>query len=80
MKRPIRKPKELIITHKTKVKEIFNLNAEKTKTIIKQMEAYGLQVIGYGIDHNKTLEKHANEQSLSNQRFRLMLKSINRKL
>ena len=69
-----------IITPQTKLKELYELNAEQTKTILKQIEAYGLLAKGYGIDHDKTLEEHANDQVISSKRFRNMLKSINRKV
>lgn len=69
-----------VITPKTKLKELYELNAEQTKTILKQMEAYGLLTKGYGVDHDKTLEEHADDQAISSKQLRNMLKSVNRKV
>jgi hypothetical protein len=80
LKRPERKKNKLEITQKTKVKDILDLNTQQTKRIIKQMDAYGMQIIGYGIDHNKTMEQHAQEQMIKPQQLRNLIKSINRKL
>jgi len=68
------------ITHKTKMTEIFKLNQTETKAIIKQMQAYGLETIGYGYCYNHPLEEYAQKQGISKQQFKAMLKSINKKL
>jgi len=78
MKKPKRKGME--ITHKSPLGEIFERNTEETKRIIKQMEAYGLHTIGYGIDYSKTLEHHAREQVLSDQQLKNLLKALNRNI
>ena len=69
-----------LLTHRTKLGEIFCRSREETKHIIKQMEAYGLHSIGYGVDYNKTIEQHAFEQSLPEQQLKNLLKSINKNL
>lgn len=79
MKRPKRK-ESLVITHKTRLGSVFERNTEETKRIIKQMEAYGLHSIGYGIDYSKTVEQHAKEQSISEQHLKNLLKSLNKKI
>ncbi len=76
-KRPIR---NFVITHKTRLGEIFDLNTEETKRIIKQMEVYGLHSIGYGIDYSKTISQHAEDQSINSHQLTNLLKSLNRKL
>ena len=68
------------ITHHTTLKELYDLNGEKTKAILKQMEAYGLLLIGYGVDHSKSLREHAAEQGLSQKQLNPMLKAVNRKI
>lgn len=81
-KRPRRKMQAtpLELTRNTGLDEIFALNPEKTRQIIKQMEAYGVCTIGYGIDYTNTLHQHAREQSLTAAQFKNLLQSINRKL
>ena len=76
-KRPIR---NIVITHKTRLGEIFDLNREETKRIIKQMEVYGVQSIGYGIDYGRTIGQHAEDQSIPSHQLTNLLKSLNRKL
>ena len=75
-KRPIRKTKE--ITQRTQLGAIFERNTEETKRIIKQMEAYGLHSIGYGIDYSKTVEQHASEQAIPQQQLQNLLKALNK--
>ena len=76
-KRPI---KRFQITYQTRMGEIFDFNNMETRRIIKQMEVYGLHTIGYGIDYNKTIGQHAEEQALHPKQLPNLLKSLNRKL
>jgi len=68
------------ITHDTTMGEIFKMNEELTKQIIKQMQVYGLEGVGYGIDYSKTIAEHAEEQAIPKKHLQNMLKAINRKL
>ena len=77
-KRPTRKTIVMEITQRTRLGQIFERNTEETKRIIKQMEAYGLHAIGYGIDYGKTVGQHASEQALPDQQLQNLLKSINK--
>ncbi len=79
MKRP-KRIGSLIITHKTKLGDIFERNTKETKRIIKQMEVYGLHTIGYGIDYSNTIEQHAVEQAIPEQHLKNLLRSINKKI
>ena len=79
MKRPKRQ-RRISFIENSPLGEIFNRNTIETRNIIKQMEIYGLHPVGYGIDYSKTFEQHAQEQTVSDQQLKNLLRSLNRKI